>query len=195
MALMKRLCLIVMAFQLAACVSNAQKEDVDNKKPFLLGELVPIYVAKTSDVVKVGTDTLIASYRDLLKRVDDPKIVPTLLGRVAQLELLLQDQLVAEAEDKGQVYIPDYSKAIHDFHEILRRFPQLETNDQIYYQLAKAYDMGGQGDKSLYALTQLVRKYPKSKYYVEAEFRRGDYLFGKARYREARGATKIQTRE
>lgn len=186
---MQRLGVVFVALHLVACVSNtAKKEEVSAAEPFLLGELVPIYVSKTTDVVKVGTDTLIASYRDLLTRVSDPELVAKLLARLAHLELLYQDQLVALAEDKEQVYLPDYSKAIQTYKEILVRFPKQETNDQVYYQLAKAYDMGAQGDNSLGALTELITRYPESKYFVEAQFRRGDYLYGKGRYREAQAA-------
>lgn len=188
MAIIQRVCLLFFVLLLAACVSNTAKKSVDSKEPFLLGELIPVYVSKTSDVVKVGTDKLIANYRDLLTRINDPKMIAAITARIADLELLLQDQLVAQAEDADKVYLPDYSKAIKAYMEILTRFPQLENNDQIYYQLAKAYDMGAQGDNSLNALTQLVNKYPESTYYVEAQFRRGDYLFSKGRYREAQVA-------
>jgi cellulose synthase operon protein C len=189
MAIIQRLLVLVIVLHLAACVSNtAKKGSVDSAEPFLLGELVPVYLSKTTDMVKVGTEKLIASYRDLLTRIDDPKLIAAITARVGDLELLLQDQLVAEAEDADKVYIANYSKALAAYNEILIRFPNLENNDQTYYQLAKAYDMGAQGDNSLNALTQLVNKYPDSTYFVEAQFRRGDYLFSKGRYREAQAA-------
>ncbi len=186
---MQRLGLLFVILSLGACVSNtAKRETVDSQEPFLLRELIPFYVSNTTDVVKVGTDKLIANYRDLLTRINDPKLIAAITARVADLELLLQDQLVAQAEDADKVYIADYSKAIKAYIEILTRFPKLENNDQTYYQLAKAYDMGAQGDNSLNALTQLVTKYPESIYFVEAQFRRGDYLFSKGRYKDAQVA-------
>jgi tetratricopeptide (TPR) repeat protein len=188
MALIQRVFLLLVVLHLAACVSSGKKQDIAANEPFLLKELVPIYVSKSSDIVKVGTDTLIASYRDLLTRINDSELEAAITARVADLELLLQDQLVAEAEDNDKVYLPNYSKAIDAYNDIIRKFPELVNNDQIYYQLAKAYDLSAQGDQSLYALTQLVNKYPKSTYYVEAQFRRGDYLFSKGRYRDAQGA-------
>lgn len=191
MALIKKALIAASTLALSVSVIAKTAEPVDASQPFLIKDLIPVFVSKSSDIVKVGTEKLIVNYRDLLTRITDPALIAAITARVGDLEMLLQDQLVADAEDHDRVYLADYSKSIAAYQEILRKYPRLETNDQVYYQLAKAYDLGGQGDESLNALTQLITYYPQSSYFVEAQFRRGDYLFSKGRYREAQSAYQL----
>lgn len=61
-------------------------------------------------------------------------------------------------------------------------------SDQLFYQLARAYDMAGQTEQTLAALDRLVSEYPGSPYYAESQFRRGEILFSQQRYAAAQSA-------
>src|SRR5690606_1493457 len=92
------------------------------------------------------------------------------------------------AEDNGgEPYISNYSLAIEAYQMVLQQFSDRD-NDAVYYQLGKAYDLSSEASNSYLALTELVNRYPESQYFLEAQFRRGDYLFGQAEYRMAQEA-------
>ena len=190
-----RYCLLMLLItSLTACItSNSRRDDpyrnVDRSKDVLIGELIPIYVSATSDLADVTTEDLIKTYQGVLPYVDDPEVMAQISARIADLQLIYQEQLAAKSEDEGkEIYLPDYTVAIAAYLDVLARYPEREGNDAVYYQLAKAYDLAGRGAESLAALTQLVEKYPGSAFFVEAQFRRGDYLYSQGQYRLAQDA-------
>ena len=191
---MQRLAVVGLVLVLGACSSNqeidtrAQGEQPDDNA-FMLEDLYPIHVSATTAIANVSTDDLIATYRDLLNYVEDGDKRADILARIGDLELTLQDQLTARAEEAGgQAYLADYSLAIEAYQAVLEHQPDRENNDEVLYQLAKAYDLSGQAGQAYQALTRLVNGYPQSQYFVEAQFRRGDFLFGKAQYEPAQNA-------
>ena len=161
---------------LAACVPSERKAQADKK--VTLGDLVPIHVSASNDIKPVTTEELIEAYDGLLEHVDNEDVLAAAAVRKADLELNLQDELAARAEAEGdESYLPDYTAAIAGYEKSLAEFPDKDGNDQVLYMLAKSYDLDGNGIKALEALTRLVNEYPNSQYMVEAQFRRGDYLF------------------
>lgn len=189
MVLIRLLTVCAVAVVLAACSSSSRQEDIPPPPDtFLLGELFPAYVSATTEIANISTNELIKTYRDLLPYLEDDTRQADVSARIADLELLLQDQLTARAEELGgEPYLPDYALAIEAYQMLLQQFPD-RNNDAVYYQLAKAYDMSGDAGNSYLALSELVNRYPESLYYLEAQFRRGDYLFGKTEYKMAQDA-------
>lgn len=181
-----------MALVLMSCATNKKVDmSVSTAPGFKLGQLVPIYVSATTDIVVMPVDQLLASYKDLLNYVSDEELIANISARIADLELVLQDQLVAKSEEKGDgSYVPDYSLAIKAYNDVLKRYPDRKDNDRLYYQLAKGYDMSGNASMALKTLTTLIQKYPDTQYFVEAQFRRGDHLFSQRQYKEAQDAYK-----
>jgi cellulose synthase operon protein C len=78
--------------------------------------------------------------------------------------------------------------AIHLYTALLKTYPKYERNDSVLYQLARAYELNAQPDKALATLDRLVASYPNSKYLDEAQFRRGEILFGEKAYPAAQAA-------
>lgn len=73
----------------------------------------------------------------------------------------------------------------------LRDYPDLESNDEVLYRVAKTASQLSKHEKSIDALEKLARKYPASRFYVEAQFRLaeeafviGDYLGAEEHYSE-----------
>lgn len=178
--------LLVPGVVLAA--NPVKEEPVSRPAVFRIGDLMPIYVSATSDVVSMPVGQLIETYRDLLEHVTDPELASIITARIADLESIQQEQFQAKAEKEGGEFLPDYTSAIAAYQKALADFPDRKSNDQLYYQLAKSYDLGGKGDLSLEALTALVTKFPETEYLVEAQFRRGDLLFSKGMFKEAQDA-------
>ncbi len=82
----------------------------------------------------------------------------------------------------------DYDTAILLYQALLENTDNPAKRAEAYYLLAKAHDMNGDLQKSRTALDNLVKQYPESKYYVEAQFRRGELLFSDNQFDYARDA-------
>jgi tetratricopeptide (TPR) repeat protein len=82
----------------------------------------------------------------------------------------------------------DYDTAILLYQTLLESTEDPAERAEAYYLLAKAHDMNGDLQKSRAALDNLVKEYPESKYYVEAQFRRGELLFSDNQFDYARDA-------
>ncbi len=80
------------------------------------------------------------------------------------------------------------TEAITLYSALLKAYPKYERNDSVLYQLARAYELNAEPDKALAALDRLVANYPKSRYIDEAQFRRGELLFGAKAYPAAQAA-------
>ena len=172
---------------LVACVPNEARDQSGRQNT--LGDLVPIHVSSSSDITPVSTEELIQAYDGLLEHVDNEEVLAAAYVRKSNLELTLQDQKAESAEESGNDdFIPDYQAAIAGYEASLAQHPDKDGNDEVLYMLAKAYDLDGNGDKALEALTTLVDKYPTSQYMVEAQFRRGDYLFVFGEYKPSQDA-------
>ena len=130
----------------------------------------------------VSLETVMASYRSLLPLVEDPRKQVTIRHRLADLEFTRAERKMA---DTAQDELDD---AIEAYQTLLREYPDRAGNDQIYYQLSRAWELRGMTSEQLAALNTLVERYPDSSYWTEAQFRRADLLFINGRYDEAEQA-------
>jgi cellulose synthase operon protein C len=80
------------------------------------------------------------------------------------------------------------TEAITLYSALLQAYPNYERNDAVLYQLARAYELNGQPDKALATLDRLVAEHPRSHYFDEAQFRRGEILFSDKSYPQAQAA-------
>jgi cellulose synthase operon protein C len=79
-------------------------------------------------------------------------------------------------------------EAIAIYQRILEEYPNYERNDQVLYQMARAYDEIGAPDEALVVMERLVAEYPLSRRIDEVHFRRGEYYFVRRKFREAEAA-------
>ena len=75
--------------------------------------------------------------------------------------------------------------AIQLYQELLAKYPLYDRNDQVMYQLSRAYEETGQIDPAVDVLRQMVAKYPNSRHIDEAYFRLGEYYFTRKKYLDA----------
>ena len=87
------------------------------------------------------------------------------------------------------------AEAIKLYTSLLQAHPDYPRNDQVLYQLARAYETTGQPEKALATLDEIVRRYPGTREIGEVQFRRGEILFSAMRYREAEQAYAIVVRQ
>ena len=79
-------------------------------------------------------------------------------------------------------------EAIILYKKLLQKYPLYSRNDQVLYQLSRAYEETGQVDEAMNVMNQLVKQYPTSRYNDEVYFRRGEYYFTRKKYLDAEDA-------
>jgi tetratricopeptide (TPR) repeat protein len=103
----------------------------------------------------------------------------------------------AASDGADELVLPDQQQvsslsgpleAIRIYRQILSDYPNYERADQVLYQMARAYDEIGQPDEAMAVMQQLVDEYGYSDYMDEVQFRRGEYLFTRRRFRDSEAA-------
>jgi cellulose synthase operon protein C len=127
------------------------------------------------------------NYRRFLELQNtDPRLRAEALRRLGDLNLdagevqRMQDQVT----DMGL----QGAEAIRLYSTLLKAYPDYPRNDQVLYQLARAYEVTAQPDPALATLDEVVRRYPNTPELAEVQFRRGELLFSAKRYPEAEQA-------
>jgi TolA-binding protein len=79
-------------------------------------------------------------------------------------------------------------EAIALYKKLLEKYPLYERNDQVLYQMARAYEELGNVDEAMNVMNRIVKDYPDSRFIDEIQFRRGEFLFVRRKYLDAEGA-------
>jgi tetratricopeptide (TPR) repeat protein len=145
--------------------------------------------------VEVHTDTAapassskaMENYRHFLEMQNtDPKLRAEAMRRLGDLnldsgEMSRLEQEVTAVDLQG-------AEAIKLYTTLLKAYPEYPRNDQVLYQLARAYETTAQPEQALATLDRIVQRYPQSPQLDEVQFRRGELLFSAKRYAEAEHA-------
>jgi tetratricopeptide (TPR) repeat protein len=136
-------------------------------------------------VAVVDIDRIEASYQRALAAADNPALQQQIRLRIAELEMTRSEQLQHLAEDAGTFF----EKPIALYRQLIELEKANPTpgiaQDQLHYQLAKAYALDGRTDESAQVLDQLAETHPDSPYMAETQFRRAERAFAAGSYREA----------
>ena len=149
----------------------------------------------TSRKVEVHRDTAaranasraMENYRHFLELQNtDPRLRAEALRRLGDLnldagEMQRLEQEVTAVDLQG-------AEAIKLYTTLLKAYPDYTRNDQVLYQLARAYETTGQSGQALGTLDRIVQRYPQSPQLDEVQFRRGELLFSDKRYADAERA-------
>ena len=81
-------------------------------------------------------------------------------------------------------------EAIAVYRKLLDKYPLYQGNDQVLYQMSRAYDELGQTEDAMAVMDRLVRDFPGSRYLDEVWFRRAEYYFTRRQYLSAENAYK-----
>ncbi|MFA0811933.1 tetratricopeptide repeat protein [Microbulbifer epialgicus] len=92
------------------------------------------------------------------------------------------------ADDPDALMSANAREAINLYLDLLKKYPLYDRNDQVMYQLSRAYEEAGQIDAAVDILRQLVAKYPDSRHIDESWFRLGEYYFTRKKYLDAEEA-------
>jgi len=116
----------------------------------------------------------------------DPKLRAEAMRRLGDLnldagEIERMEKEVTSIDQQGAAAITLYTT-------LLKAYPDYARNDQVLYQLSRAYETTGQSEAALATLDHIVQRYPQSPQLDEVQFRRGELLFSARRYPEAEHA-------
>ncbi len=81
-------------------------------------------------------------------------------------------------------------EAVTLYQKLLDQYPLYERNDQVLYQMSRAYEELGRIDEAMAVMDRLVREYPDSRYLDEVQFRRAEFFFTHRKYLDAEDAYK-----
>jgi cellulose synthase operon protein C len=79
-------------------------------------------------------------------------------------------------------------EAIALYQQLLRDYPEYQHNDQVLYQMARAYEEIGEIEEAMEVMNDLAANYPGSRFIDEVQFRRGEYFFTRNRFFDAEDA-------
>ena len=134
-----------------------------------------------------GAAKAMENYRQFLNLQNtDPKQRAEALRRLGDLNLE-SGELERMASEVTQLDMQG-AEAIRLYATLLKAYPNYPRNDQVLYQLARAYETTGQSDQALATLDSIVARYPQSRDIAEVQFRRGELLFSNRRYADAQHA-------
>ena len=181
----------LVAIAVAAALSGvAHAADKPARAPATIGDLKPRAVEiRKEQKVEGSAARAIDNYRRYLEQKDaDPELRAEALRRLGDLNLEVGEGERIEKE----VSAIDRSgaEAIELYTSLLKAYPDYPRNDQVLYQLARAYETTGQPEKALATLDQIAERYPGLVQRDEVDFRRGEILFSNKRYAEAEKAYK-----
>ena len=169
---------------LSACASKRNNTPEPPTLKSLAGRQIDVQADQ--GVAGVGSEEkAIAAYRKFLEVAPNAPQRSEAMRRLGDLEMDTADNKLASGEGSGT---PDYKAAIARYQDYLKAFPNDPGNDRVYYQIARAYEQGGDLETALKTLDGLVVQYPKTAYLDEAQFRRGELLFTIRDYAKAEQA-------
>ena len=153
-----------------------------------IGDLNKRKVEVHTDTAASGSSTrAMENYRRFLELQNtDPKLRAEAMRRLGDLNLdagemeRMEKELTAVDMQGGE--------AIKLYSTLLKAYPNYARNDQVLYQLSRAYETTGQPEAALATLDRIVQTYPQSPQLDEVQFRRGELLFSAKRYPEAEHA-------
>jgi tetratricopeptide (TPR) repeat protein len=180
------------AIILGACIATAglspaaQADDLNSAKTIkdLKARDVPI---RKDSKVEASSSKAMDNYRRFLElQKTDPQRRAEAMRRLGDLNLDAGD--IERMEKQVGIVDLQSAEAIKLYATLLKAYPDYERNDQVLYQLARAYETTGQPEQALATLDQIVRKFPNSPQMDEVQFRRGELLFSAKRYADAEKA-------
>jgi tetratricopeptide (TPR) repeat protein len=169
-------------------VGGAAARDAPKSAPPTVGDLraqdVPMQPSRPGSG---GAARAMDNYRQFLQLQNaDPKLRAEALRRLGDLNLE-SGELERMASEVTQLDLAG-AEAIRLYTTLLRAYPDYGRNDEVLYQLSRAYETTGQRDQALATLDSIVARYPNGRDIAEVQFRRGELLFSDRRYADAERA-------
>ncbi len=187
--LLKTIIPFIIITLLSACLAVPDRStqpktlsEIDRKAP---NSKVFVKHKSEEEIRKAYTEYLNNSVIDDKSRLDA-------LTRLAELEYSSSNKLINADGDidkvnpvEEQLYYQRLERTIDLLKTSIRDYPKAKENGILLYQLAKAQSQNNQHNESIKSLITLAEKFPKSPFYIEAQFRIAEDAFSRQSYSEA----------
>jgi tetratricopeptide (TPR) repeat protein len=131
---------------------------------------------KTSDQALAHIPRHAESEKDFEKRATQKQSVPA----AAETDAL--------PEGVNDLERANAREAIALYKKLLNDYPLYDRNDQVLYQMSRAYEELGQTEEAMAVMDRMVREYGRSRYIDEVQFRRAEHFFAHKHYMDAEEA-------
>lgn len=81
-------------------------------------------------------------------------------------------------------------EALGLYTRLMEKYPLYKGNDQVLYQMSRAYEELGQTEEAMEVIERLVRDFPQSPYVDEVRYRRAEFYFVRRRFMDAEAGYK-----
>lgn len=184
------LCLFfITGCQLTSTEDNAKNKN--NKRSTLLDlakaqpdALLGSSLDKSQLTKKKRAEKLAEIYQSILVLSPDPEVRVKIEYRLVQLDSENYENIDFEKITSAEMD-KELNLLVVKYQQLLIHYPNRADNELIQYQLAKALDLQGKLDESLQVIETLLVKYPKTQYFSELNFRRGEIYYNFADYASA----------
>ncbi|MBE9564360.1 MAG: tetratricopeptide repeat protein, partial [Proteobacteria bacterium] len=158
-----------------SAIADSASQATDIKTPDT--SFVPV-VADESKEGEKGADSPIADISEGEKEFSERAGKKIELGGAKKKKIAAPGKVI----DEDDLQEAGAKEAIELYKGLLKKYPLFERNDQVLYQLSRAYEDTGQIDIAMKTLEQLIKQYPTSRHIDEAQFRRAEYFFTRKKY-------------
>ena len=167
---------------------GAGAADSTQNPPTTIGDLVrkaPVVVQKNTSAA-ADTAKAMENYKRFLElQRTDPNLRAEAMRRLGDLNQE-SDQIDNLDKELSQVDL-NSAEAIRLYTQLLKAYPDYARNDQVLYQMARAYEATAKPEQALATLDRLIARYPNTRLLDEVQFRRGELLFSAKDYQAGRG--------
>ena len=160
--------------------SEAQDPEFVHRGPTLgesLGQLPELDIPEV-EAIKPSRADVMAAYNRVYGKLPSLRTNQAVGKRLADLHMEVGENLDIAGEAQP------YDQAISLYESLLSK-GNLQQADEVLYQLARAHDLAGNGDRALDYLDRLIGEYPLSEYIGEGRFRRAEIRFSAENFRAA----------
>ncbi len=188
-ATLRRHAALLLSGGLAACaLASAFAADNSANAPKTIGDLVrkaPVVVNKNTSAAADSAKAMENYKRFLELQRTDPNLRAEAMRRLGDLSQ--ESDIDTLDKDLSRVDL-NSAEAIRLYTMLLKAYPDYARNDQVLYQMARAYEATAKPEQALATLDRLIARYPATRLLDEVQFRRGELLFSAKDYKQATSA-------
>ncbi|MBO9488843.1 tetratricopeptide repeat protein [Endozoicomonas sp. G2_1] len=128
-----------------------------------------------------------AIYQTMLAMEPSENVRAQMKYRLAELNTEYFEQQILPAENSRQLANVDFEldRLITSYQQLLADYPTRAENEQILYQLAKAFELKGELDNSLTVNQTLLDQFPATRHRAELLFRQAEHYYNLQDYSAA----------
>lgn len=173
--------LMILSFAGCSWFGGDEQREIKPKGPSLGKKLARLPELELQQVAatKPSRDEVMAAYNRVYGMLPSAHENHAVGKRLADLHMAQGEEL----DIAGQAN--PYDSAVSLYESLLTQAQDGEGVDEILYQLARAYDLATDRERTLHYLDRLILEYPQSEFIPEGRFRRAEIRFSDEDYRSA----------